>query len=112
MLKLVLINNSYKKILAHSININGTKLNKGKIIGVVDEDNLLRCVIEKSFKHKIRNYYTTKIKSVPHDLDIKKLLNIFKKENFVFVYKRKNFIGMISRNDLLHFLKRNSNVKK
>ncbi len=32
MLKLVLINNSYKKILAHSININGTKLNKGKII--------------------------------------------------------------------------------
>ena len=32
MLKLVPINNSYKKILAHSIIINGKKLNKGKII--------------------------------------------------------------------------------
>ena len=32
MLKLVSINNSYKKILAHSININGKKINKGKII--------------------------------------------------------------------------------
>ena len=32
MLKLVSINNSYKKILAHSININGTKISKGKII--------------------------------------------------------------------------------
>ena len=32
MLKLVSINNSYKKILAHSIIINGKKLNKGKII--------------------------------------------------------------------------------
>ena len=32
MLKLVSINNSYKKILAHSISINGNKLNKGKII--------------------------------------------------------------------------------
>ena len=32
MLKLVSIDNSYKKILAHSISINGNKLNKGKII--------------------------------------------------------------------------------
>ena len=32
MLKLVSINNSYKKILAHSIIINGKKLNKGKIV--------------------------------------------------------------------------------
>ena len=32
MLKLVSIGNSYKKILAHSIILNGTKLDKGKII--------------------------------------------------------------------------------
>ena len=32
MLKFVSINNSYNKILAHSISVNGTKLNKGKII--------------------------------------------------------------------------------
>ena len=32
MLKLVSINNSYKKILAHGININGIKISKGKII--------------------------------------------------------------------------------
>ena len=36
MLKLVSINNSYKKILAHSISINGTKISKGKIIGRSD----------------------------------------------------------------------------
>ena len=86
--------------------------NNGKIIGVFDEANLLKCVMEKSFKHKIKDYFTSKIKSVSHDLDFKKLLNIFKKENFVFVYKKRDFIGMISRNDLLHFLKRNPDVKK
>ena len=32
MLKLVSINNSFRKILAHTIKVNGTKLNKGKII--------------------------------------------------------------------------------
>ena len=32
MLKLVSINNSYKKILAHGISFNGKKLNKGKMI--------------------------------------------------------------------------------
>ena len=36
MLKLILANKSYKKILAHSININGVKLKKGKIINKSD----------------------------------------------------------------------------
>ncbi len=36
MLKLVLIDNSYKKILAHSIDINNVKLKKGKIISKFD----------------------------------------------------------------------------
>ena len=36
MLKLVLINKSYKKKLAHSINLNNIKLAKGKIISKQD----------------------------------------------------------------------------
>ena len=86
--------------------------NNGKIIGIIDEANLLKCVMEKSFKEKIKKYVITKFKSISHNTNFKKLLDIFKNEKFVFVYKQKNFIGMISRNDLLCFLKRKSNVKK
>ena len=50
MLKLVSINNSYKKILAHSININGTKISKGKIIEKQDYFE------EKKLKRKIMLY--------------------------------------------------------
>ena len=64
--------------------------NNGKIIGVFDETNLLKCVMEKSFKHKIKDYFTSKIKSVSHDLDFKKLLNIFKKRT-LYSYIKKRF---------------------
>ena len=36
MLKLILVNKSYKKILAHSIKIKGVKLKKGKVINKSD----------------------------------------------------------------------------
>ena len=84
--------------------------NNRKIIGVIDETNLLKGVLANSFEEKIKKYVITRIKNVRHNLDLKKLLSIFNKENFVFVYKKNKFIGMITRNDLLCYLKRNSNA--
>ena len=56
MLKLVSINNSYKKILAHSIIINGKKLNKGKIIEKSDIKLLNNIGKKKSiFLKKLQN---------------------------------------------------------
>ena len=39
--------------------------NNGKIIGIIDEANLLKCVMEKSFKEKIKKYVITKFKLFP-----------------------------------------------
>ena len=94
--------NSLDKILVEN--------NNGKIIGVIDERNLLKGVLKNSFKVKIKKYVTTKVKRVRHDLELKKFLSIFSKENFVFVFKKRKFIGMITRNDLLCYLRRNSNA--
>ena len=86
--------------------------NKGKIIGIIDETNLLKGVMKYSFKSKVTKYVTTKFKTVSHKLNFKSLFTIFKKVDFVFVNKNRNFIGIISRNDLLCYLKRNPYVKK
>ena len=83
-----------------------------KIIGVIDETNLLKAVLEKSFKEKIKKFVINKIKKVNYDLELEKLISIFKKEKLVFVYKKSKFVGMITRNDLLCYLKRNINAKK
>ena len=53
MLKLVSIDKSYKKILAHSINKNGLKINKGKIISNQDIDLLKINKIEKIYVFEI-----------------------------------------------------------
>jgi molybdenum cofactor cytidylyltransferase len=59
MLKLVLINKSYKKKLAHSINLNNIKLAKGKIISKQDI-SLLK-------KNKIKKIYVFEMNSTDID---------------------------------------------
>tara|TARA_B100000029_G_C17354357_1_gene880144 strand:+ start:23 stop:919 length:897 start_codon:yes stop_codon:yes gene_type:complete len=101
---------AFKLMNENNLNKILVENNNRKIIGVIDENNLLKGVLANSFKEKIKKHVTTKIKKVRHDLELKSLFSIFNKENVVFVYKNKKFIGMITRNDLLCYLKRNSNV--
>ena len=75
----------------------------------IPKNSLFEAVMDNSFKGKINKFINTNIKKVEHLLDIKKLLVLFEKENFVFVYKNKKFLGMITKNDLLSYLKRNPN---
>ena len=81
-----------------------------KIIGVIDEKNLFSGVVANSFEAKITKNINTNVKKVRHNLTIKKLLLIFKKESLVFVIKNRKFIGIITKNDLLCYLKRNLNA--
>ena len=86
--------------------------NNKKIMGVIDEDNLLKAVIANTFEAKIKKFVTTKVKKIKHDLRVKNLLLLFKKEKFVFVYKKNKFVGMITKNDLLSYLNRVSNARQ
>ena len=81
-----------------------------KIIGVIDEKNLFSGVVANSFEAKITKNINTNVKKVRHNLTIKKLLLIFKKESLVFVIKNRKFFGIITKNDLLCYLKRNLNA--
>ncbi|MEC8100329.1 MAG: pyridoxal-phosphate dependent enzyme [Pseudomonadota bacterium] len=84
--------------------------NKKKIIGAIDEDGILKCVLAKSFKEKINKYVIKKFKKIQYNASLKSLYSIFKKENFVFVFRKTKFIGIITKNDLLNFIKRNGNA--
>jgi len=86
--------------------------NNKKVIGVIDEDNILSAVLDRSFEEKIKKFTNIRVKKIQHDVSLTKLISLFKKESFAFVYKKSKFIGMITKNDLLCYLKRVSYVKE
>ena len=70
----LMIENSLDKLLVED--------NNKKIIGVIDEDNLLKAVLANTFEAKIKKFVTTKVKKIKHDLRVENLLLLFKKEKF------------------------------
>ena len=80
----------------------------GKIIGIIDETNLLKGVMKNLLKARSLSMSLQNSKPFLIILNFKSLFTIFKKVDFVFVNKNRNFIGIISRNDLLCFLKKES----
>ncbi len=111
MLKLVSINNSYRKILAHSININGTKLNKGKVIEKSDIKLLNNFgtkeiyVFEKTPQHIDENKASLYISNhiIGKNIVINKPVNgradLFSKINGLLDYDRKLLLRLNFSND-------------
>ncbi len=113
MLKLVPINNSYKKILAHSIKIDGAKLNKGKIIKKSDI-RLLNSfgkkeiyVFEKTPEHIEENKASFQVsnhiisKNIAINIPVNGRADLFSKVNGLLDYDSKLLFKLnFSNNDL------------
>ena len=111
MLKLVSINNSYKKILAHSISIKGTKLKKGKIIGRSDIKLLNSIgkkeiyIFEKTPEHIAENKASFQIskhiigKNITINNPVNGRADLFSKINGLLDYDRKLLFQLNFSND-------------
>jgi cystathionine beta-synthase len=80
----------------------------GKIVGIVDEEDILLEVIENPahFNEPVTAAMATHLVTVPVDAPVSQLMEIFKHGMVAIVVKDNEFLGLITRIDLLNWLRR------
>jgi cystathionine beta-synthase len=83
-------------------------LDKGRIVGIVDEEDVLLEVYENPglFKEPVTKAMETKLVTVPPDAPIERLMEIFERGLVAIVVDGDEFLGLITRIDLLNWLRR------
>jgi cystathionine beta-synthase len=83
-------------------------LENGKIIGILDESDILLKVYdhEEKFRDKVRAAMTTKLDIVGAKAPLSDLLPIFARDHVAIVQEGNQFLGLITRIDLLNHLRR------
>ncbi len=83
-------------------------LENGKIIGILDESDILLKVYghEEKFRDKVRAAMTTKLDIVGAKAPLSDLLPIFARDHVAIVQEGDQFLGLITRIDLLNHLRR------
>jgi cystathionine beta-synthase len=83
-------------------------LESGKIIGILDESDILLKVYghEEKFRDKVRAAMTTKLDIVGAKAPLSDLLPIFARDHVAIVQEGDQFLGLITRIDLLNHLRR------
>ena len=83
-------------------------LENGKIIGILDESDILLKVYgnEDKFRGKVRAAMTTKLDIVGAKAPLSDLLPIFARDHVAIVQEGDQFLGLITRIDLLNHLRR------
>ncbi len=83
-------------------------LENGKIIGILDESDILLEVYgnEDKFRGKVRAAMTTKLDIVGAKAPLSDLLPIFARDHVAIVQEGDQFLGLITRIDLLNHLRR------
>ena len=82
--------------------------NNKKIIDIIKENKLLEKVIHKSFQSSIKSH-VTRVKKVDYKFDLKKIINLIKKEEYIFIFEKNTFYGVLNKTDLLWYLKKREN---
>lgn len=83
-------------------------LDGGKIIGILDESDILMKVYdhEEKFRDKVRDAMTKKLDIVSAKAPLADLLPIFDRDHVAIVQDGDQFLGLITRIDLLNHLRR------
>ncbi|MFM9844384.1 MAG: pyridoxal-phosphate dependent enzyme [Dongiaceae bacterium] len=83
-------------------------LQNGKIIGILDESDILLKVYghEDKFRDKVRAAMTTKLDIIGAKAPLSDLLPIFARDHVAIVQEGDQFLGLITRIDLLNHLRR------
>jgi cystathionine beta-synthase len=82
-------------------------LEGGKVIGIIDESDLLLAVASapEKFKLPVKDAMTTKVQTIPPGATIDDLLPIFARDHVAVVEQGGKFHGVITRIDLLNHLR-------
>jgi cystathionine beta-synthase len=88
-------------------------LKDGKIVGIVDEEDILLRVAENPgyFRRPVSEAMESHLVTVPPDATIEQLMDIFKRGLVAIVVERDEFLGLITRIDLLNWLRRRATEK-
>jgi cystathionine beta-synthase len=80
----------------------------GKIVGIVDEEDILLEVFEnpEHFNEPVTKAMASGLVTVPVDAPVAQLMEIFKRGMVAIVVKDNEFLGLVTRIDLLNWLRR------
>jgi cystathionine beta-synthase len=80
----------------------------GKVVGIVDESDILLKVFhdDSRFKDRISSAMTRNLETIDADRPMEDLLPIFAKDRVAIVFQDDTFLGLITRIDLLNHLRR------
>jgi cystathionine beta-synthase len=83
-------------------------LEDNKIVGLVDESDLLVSVAEDpaGFSKPVRSVMSDRLETVDVSTPSRELLPIFERGLVAIVFRRGDFLGLITRYDLLNTLRR------
>lgn len=83
-------------------------LDHGRLVGIVDESDLLLATRDQpaAFREPVRSVMTTKIRSLPHDADVRDVLDVLDQGLVAVIADGDTFHGLITRVDVLNHLRR------
>jgi cystathionine beta-synthase len=83
-------------------------IDKGKIVGLVDESDILLSVMqsEAKFKEPVSSVMSTQLTTVPLNTPVADLLPIYTRGFVPIVVENGDFVGLVTKIDLLNFLRR------
>lgn len=81
-----------------------------RIVGIIDESDLLMAVLGNDFKQPVREAMVTDLKFVDVKDEVGFLLPIFAQDYVAIVKDGDRFVGLITRVDLLHHLRRKADA--
>jgi cystathionine beta-synthase len=85
-------------------------LDEGRLIGLVDESDLLEAVEDRNqdarFRQPVSTAMTAKLHTVQANAGLEALLPMFERDEVAIVMDGKEFLGLITRIDLINYLRR------
>jgi cystathionine beta-synthase len=80
---------------------------KGKIVGLLDEEDLLFAVVRNrdKFKDPVKSAMTYRVETLEATQKMEELLPVFARGHVAVVLKDGNFEGLVTRTDLLNYLR-------
>jgi cystathionine beta-synthase len=85
-------------------------LDDGRLIGLIDESDLLEAVEDRRtdgrFRQPVATAMTAKLRTLQASEALDHLLPIFERDEVAIVMEGKEFLGLITRIDLINYLRR------
>ena len=99
---------AFKLMHENTIDFILVESDKKKLLGIITEGSLLEEVSKTSFKSSIKKRII-KVQKIDYRFSLTKVVNLIKKNKYLFVYENNSFYGVINKTDVLWYLKKKEN---